>query len=154
MSEAITDNELVLAYRKLSGERKAGVYWMRKTTKELVDKLTGSLPDAMEHIGLAKCLYDGPQGVKTMSFIAVYGKPKSNLSDWQLDLKQRYETWREEMASSYFATYITEQVCQNERTLEDLRQQERITRHTAEKLLIHGLNEFCIVSGWGNQLEK
>lgn len=148
------DKEVIGVYRKMTGERKARAFFMRKTTERLLKELNGTLQDAMVEIAQAKLLYGSQGNARSMNFGSVSGRPLEDLTAWQIDLKDRYEKWRKDMFGfSPVALSICIRVCQDEDSLESIRKDERMSWHTANHLLKYGLNEYSITAGWGNQNE-
>lgn len=152
----MSEKEVVEAYRKITGERKERAFFMRKSTKNLMDKLTSYMQDAMVHICLAKQFYESPAGYRSMNLMASGGgMSNEDLTNFQLHVKKNYEEWRGVLFQlSPMGLSIAERVCQDEESLESIRKGERMSHGTAEKLLHFALNEYCHIAGWGEQIKK
>lgn len=144
--------EIIPVEGKLSGDRQVRVFFRKKVIHDMMEALPGPLQDAMVEIGIAKSLIDNPGFFRTMSYGKVAGKRCEDLTAWQIDVNDRYGEWRKQMYGySPIALSICTRVCQEEHSIDQIKQDERIGRDTAMKLLVYGLNEYSIIAGWGDQ---
>lgn len=148
-------SEIIAVEGKISGERKARVFFRRKVIHELMGDMPGPHQDAMVEIAIAKRLIDNPGFFRTMSYGRVSGMSADELSNWQIDVNKRYGEWRRQLYGySPIALSICTRVCQDEDSIDQIRNDEHIDWGTAYKLLHYGLNEYSIISGWGDQIKK
>lgn len=125
----------------------------RKSTADLLKDLNNTLQDAVLEITMAPRIYEVP-GYRLMSYGRVSGMSPAEVSAWKLDLKKRYEAWRVHMMRrSPLSLSICVRVCQDEEPISVIRKQERMGQGRAIAHLQDALNEYCLLSGWGNQIE-
>lgn len=142
------DKEIIAVERHVSGERKARAFLMRKGLASVMERLTNSQQDAMVEIALAPRFIETPN-LKTASYGSVAGMSPEDLSVWKMDVLKRYGEWKKLMfLNSPITLSICQRVCQFEDPIENIRKEERIGYETAVKLLVYGLKEYTIISGW------
>jgi len=148
----LESGEIVAVQGRLSGERQTTVFFQKKAVYELMASLTGPMQDAMVEIAMAKNLIDNPGFYRTMGYGRVSGMKAEDLSAWAMDINKRYAEWRGVLWKySPMALTICCRVCQEEHSIDQIKTDERIGRDTANRLLRYGLNEYCVLAGWGDQ---
>lgn len=127
--------------------------FQRRTVVRLLSLLNDTLQDAWSEIAKYPQI-EGLEGrIKTAKLSPSGGGGYQELKQWELDLKARYEAWNAHMYQySIVARSVCKRVCQDGESPHAVRQAERMDERTVVKLLQYGLNEYSILSGWGDQI--
>lgn len=144
-------------------------FFQRKAVAKVMEQLNPILQDAAMEICLAPMVYENPGKVRMMTYGRVSGMPPAEFSAYILDVKRKYEDWRKRMSSdkplritmangkpmfivAAKALTVCLRVCQEEHSITSVRLDESISEKTAIRLLQHGLNEYSVIAGWGDQI--
>lgn len=131
-------------------------YFQRAATANVLEKMNNTLRDCAIEISEAKYIYalQGHRSVKTMQFIHTgRGSGSDEWSARQVDIKKRYDAWHKILKGNIRTIGICKRFCQDEESIDSIRKVYRISERRALWGLIWGLNEYSIISGWGNQID-
>ena len=134
------------------GTQHRRLYPMRSSDKWLRENLSNAMQDAKVEIAIARKMESGAMGYT--STLRLYGYVPGDGGDDErgLDIRNRYRDWYARVSKQApIAEQVCDRVCAWEvsipRTASDL----NMGRATTKRLLIYGLNESCILAGWGDQ---
>lgn len=128
-------------------------YFMRKVVRDTLAKTNDTLQDAAIEIAIGRTLYDNPGGFRMMSYGRIKGLSQEDLKAYQITIKKRYEAWHGALKDRNEVILLVKEICQDEKSIDFVRKEFKISEKTAFQWLQEGLNEYALIAGWGNQIE-
>lgn len=143
-----TPNGLVPIERKLTSERTAKVFMMRKAAAEMLEALEGYQIDAMYEIERAAVILAGCQmGPKDYSLNKIRTQFTSDPdNEWVIDQMTKYDDWKKAIDDKTFN--ITWDVCVYSTTARDAAVRNFCHHTTVMRILRKGLDEYGRQQGW------
>lgn len=126
----------------------------RQSTADLLALMSEPMQDAQMEIYLGPVIDKMPR-VRIMKYVpSVGGMSQEEESAYRIDLRKRYLQWRRHMSKKNRpAFYICLRVCQDDAPIKTVRAEAGVGHPKAINLLHEGLNTYCLLSGWGNQID-
>ncbi len=148
----MSEQDLVPVERKLYGEKKYTVHMQRKNQAKIDKCLTPSMQDARHEIERAFRIIAGQQlGVTDHSLNKVRGEGGSDNGAWQMDQIKKFDDWKKECARLEYA--VTLDFVVFDLSAREVAFQRGFGCHkTALSWLRKGLNVYCVLQGWGEQI--
>ena len=146
------DRDIVGIYRKLTGERKYKPFLMRKSEAQIERNLTPEMSDARLEIERGFRLSVISMGYTTCSAERVDNKSFGGLKfqEWEQDQINKFREWANS-CSSKFKGIVLDMVVFGF-TAKQVATDRGMARQTVMKRFYKGLNDYCIIQGWGDQL--
>lgn len=156
------DKELVAVERKISGERTRVAFMMRKQDARTFAALTDAMQDAWVEIARAYALEFGFMGYPSdYDYASVRaGMPKDvDFHTWAHGQIQTMKDWcalfTDKVGEPKSRTRgIVVDIVYRGDSVADVAFQRSVHRHTVLNQLREGLNLYCVMRGWGDQLNK
>lgn len=123
----------------------------RAATINVLDRLSHGLQDAHREIAMVRRFYDQTGGYRTSSYDRVRGANRDDVSNYIIDIKNRYERWLNFMRDDQSTISVVRMFCQDDLSLNQIKKYHRISAEKAFKVLKNGLNHYAILAGWGDQ---
>jgi hypothetical protein len=147
------DAELAYFQAKLTQGSKEKIVTLiqRKSWAKIYAHLTPQMQDAAREIEIVFIYITGGSGYPITDLNHVKGHKNLDPSERMMQMIERYKEWRG------YPPSITNKVINmfvGGKTLSDLEQFYGLSKKTCMKHVKLGLNEYCKIAGWGDQLEK
>lgn len=143
------NNDIVPIERKLTSERKARIWMMRKPVAQMIEALENYQLDAMYEIQCAANILAGCQmGPKDYSLEKI--RSSFTASDthavWQMGIIKSYDDWKKEVCNKTYN--ITWDTCVYCTSAGEAAERNFCSKTTAMKYLRKGLDEYGRIQGW------
>ena len=151
------EKSYVPVMRRVTGDRVGAAYMMRKANAEIERVLKPEMQDACNEIEFAFRYLAGELSATTnlRAYGILPGKgSREHLEDKAMQLVPRYSQWQKALErSSPEALTVCRAVVLDGLGLRQAAVRARLADHrAAQRLLLSGLNEYCIRAGWGDVL--
>jgi hypothetical protein len=154
MTETVESEEQKIGYvdTKIGDNRWRRLYAMRNSDKWLRENLSNAMMDAKTEIAIARRIESGAMGYTSAMRTYGYVTGGDDGEDRGIDIRNRYRDWYNRVSHySPIAEQVCDRICAWELSLHKCAEELGMHRDTVKRLLIYGLNEYCIMSGWGDQ---
>ena len=139
---------IVPILRKLAGARRVNAYFMRKTTANLVERLTEQEQDAMMEIALAHKIICGSYGMRQWRYENSGKSPERDFSNFALDMLKRFRLWSRAMVDEHpDALGICLEICTNEESVAQMSKWRKQRWESTLTMFKKGLGEWEKISG-------
>lgn len=146
-----TDNcELEPVMRKVSAEREAKVFMMRRSQAQIERAITPAMKDAWFEIELAFRMIAGHMGYGAMDANRVKGHADLEEQEWKTALISKYREWARRCPSTWKGVVID--MTAFSFSVEEIGYQRNLSKKTVIAHFRQGLNEYCILQSWGDQI--
>lgn len=140
------DAEIIPILRRINGMKKARAFFMRRTTANLMERLDAEEQDAMVAIARAHLVICGTLGMKQWRYGELLRIPKTDLSDYALDLVTHFRDWSAQLVrNNPDALGLCISVCTDEESLKQLTKYRRMRWENLFNLFREGLREWIAV---------
>jgi len=148
------DKDIIGIYRKLTGERDYKPFLMRMSEAQILRNLSPSMIDARHEIERGFRLSVVSAGYTTTNIERVDNGSSGDLKfqEWQQDQVSKFREWANRCSTKFRGIVLDMTVFGF--TARQTASQRGITRQTVMKRFHKGLNEYCIIQGWGDQLNN
>lgn len=144
--------EIGYEFRKITGERQARAYAIRKSRQVIERRMTNAMRDAEFEIERAFNILAGHLGYVTLDPLYVRGKNDSDPDgEWQQIQIQKYNEWFKNcprLDKAITLDFILGT------TAKDISDQRGMKTSIVINHFLEGLNLYCVQQGWGEQINS
>ena len=146
------ESEVVPILRKITGQRKARAFFMRKTTANLMEKLTNEEQDAMVQIAIVLRAMSGSSMYRQMRYGELPGAKVEEYSAFIIDMIRRYREWEYSLRRNRPCIDVTIEICTENETVSSISDIRRKSWGRIMEILKDGLAQWVILTRHEKQI--